>query len=281
MENEQIGALIARRRREKSLTQKQLAARLGVTDKAVSKWERGLSCPDIALLMPLAELLEVTPGQLLTGCTAEEAPALPPEQAAQEALQYAQHRAADRKRLLRTIGFAVVSGSVGIAALACVIPDLCISGTLTWSRIVLASLVLFWVLCLPFFVSERPWRGLCMALTLAIIPYLWALGLFVGQPLVLRMGGLIALVGVADIWLAYALFSHMPFLRALGIWCLCNTPTVWGINKIVSLFVHQAVGDRVDMLVNTAALLGIACLGLVLDRVGALLGRPGKEPPYD
>ena len=46
----QMGALIAKLRKERNMTQKELAAKLGVTDKAVSKWERSLSCPDIALL---------------------------------------------------------------------------------------------------------------------------------------------------------------------------------------------------------------------------------------
>lgn len=55
---------IARLRREKELTQEALAARLGVTFQAVSKWENGQSCPDISLLPPLAEIFGVTIGAL-------------------------------------------------------------------------------------------------------------------------------------------------------------------------------------------------------------------------
>lgn len=54
-------------RREKGLTQKQLAEQLYVSDKAVSKWETAASMPDISLLMPLAELLGVTVTELLRG----------------------------------------------------------------------------------------------------------------------------------------------------------------------------------------------------------------------
>ena len=50
----QLGALIRELRTERGLTQQQLADRLGVTDKAVSKWERDICCPDTALLLPLA-----------------------------------------------------------------------------------------------------------------------------------------------------------------------------------------------------------------------------------
>ena len=52
-----FGQFLAQLRREKGMTQKELAATLYVSDKAVSKWERGLSVPDISLLVPLAEQL--------------------------------------------------------------------------------------------------------------------------------------------------------------------------------------------------------------------------------
>ena len=54
-----FGGFLAQLRREKGMTQKELAACLYVSDKAVSKWERGLSVPDISLLVPLAEQLNV------------------------------------------------------------------------------------------------------------------------------------------------------------------------------------------------------------------------------
>ena len=47
MDNEKIGALIRRLRREQRLTQRGLAEQLGLSDKAVSKWERGLGCPEV------------------------------------------------------------------------------------------------------------------------------------------------------------------------------------------------------------------------------------------
>ena len=64
---ERFGAFIQGLRKERSLTQAQLAQRLYVSDKAVSKWERGLSLPDVSLLMPLAEALQVTVIELLEG----------------------------------------------------------------------------------------------------------------------------------------------------------------------------------------------------------------------
>ena len=67
-----FGRFLAQLRREKGMTQKELAATLYVSDKAVSKWERGLSVPDISLLVPLAEQLNVTVAELLQGRWVEE-----------------------------------------------------------------------------------------------------------------------------------------------------------------------------------------------------------------
>ena len=60
-----IGEIISKKRIELKMTQKELAEKLFVTDKAVSKWERGLSLPDISLLIPLAEILNISLYDLL------------------------------------------------------------------------------------------------------------------------------------------------------------------------------------------------------------------------
>jgi len=60
-----MGEIIAEKRKEKGMTQAELAVKMNVTDKAVSKWERGLSCPDINSLSTLAEALDMPVAQLL------------------------------------------------------------------------------------------------------------------------------------------------------------------------------------------------------------------------
>ena len=74
MDREMLGRFIAQRRKELDLTQRELAEALHVTDKAVSKWERGAGCPDISLLEPLAEALGLSVDQLLTYQTAPAEP---------------------------------------------------------------------------------------------------------------------------------------------------------------------------------------------------------------
>lgn len=72
MNRERFGAFIAERRKSAEMTQRELAETLHVTDKAVSKWERGLSYPDVTLLQPLAEALELTVEELMTCCLRQE-----------------------------------------------------------------------------------------------------------------------------------------------------------------------------------------------------------------
>ncbi len=68
-----IGAFISERRRAKGWTQSQLAEKLEITNKAVSKWETGRSMPDLSLFMPLCTLLDVTLNELFAGeCIAQE-----------------------------------------------------------------------------------------------------------------------------------------------------------------------------------------------------------------
>lgn len=67
MDSRRVGKAISELRRRNGLTQKEIAEYLNVSDKAVSKWERGLSCPDIALLPKLANLLDTNVESILTG----------------------------------------------------------------------------------------------------------------------------------------------------------------------------------------------------------------------
>lgn len=61
------GALLYRLRKEKGMTQKQAADRLNISDKTISKWERGLGCPDISLLGELSDLFGVNIEKILNG----------------------------------------------------------------------------------------------------------------------------------------------------------------------------------------------------------------------
>ena len=85
MDSEKIGAFVAARRKAMEMTQQQLAQVLGVTNKAVSKWERGLGLPDITALPDLAAALGVSVDELLAGEAAAGQPPVPEKAQAPQA----------------------------------------------------------------------------------------------------------------------------------------------------------------------------------------------------
>lgn len=67
MDQMKIGAFIAERRKKVNLTQMQLAEKLNITDRAVSKWERGKAMPDASLMVALCDILEISVNDLICG----------------------------------------------------------------------------------------------------------------------------------------------------------------------------------------------------------------------
>ncbi len=67
MDQEKIGKFIAKCRKENGYTQASLAEKLGITDRAVSKWENGKNMPDASIMLELCELLKINVNELLTG----------------------------------------------------------------------------------------------------------------------------------------------------------------------------------------------------------------------
>lgn len=67
MDQIKIGRFIAERRKKAGLTQLQLAEKLGITDKAISKWERGLTMPDTSIMLELCDIISISVNELLCG----------------------------------------------------------------------------------------------------------------------------------------------------------------------------------------------------------------------
>ena len=67
MDQEKIGKFILTLRKEKNMTQMELADKLGITDRAISKWENGRGMPDLSLIKPLCEALNISVNELLSG----------------------------------------------------------------------------------------------------------------------------------------------------------------------------------------------------------------------
>lgn len=130
LENIQFGRFVAQLRKEQNLTQKELAERLHVTDKAVSKWETGKGFPDLKLLEPLAQVLNVSLVELLQG-ERTPSPTLTKEEAGQAAVQaMEQSQKNTARRYLRL--FQVVLWIGAALCLVSLIPPLTFWGNLLW-----------------------------------------------------------------------------------------------------------------------------------------------------
>lgn len=114
MDAEKFGAFIQRCRKDLGLTQAELAERLHVTDKAISRWERGVGFPDIKLLEPLAEALGVTLIELMQsrrieeGLTKDAASALAAETVS---LMQQQKKLSVQRRVILVIGSVLISAA--------------------------------------------------------------------------------------------------------------------------------------------------------------------------
>lgn len=99
MNQQKVGGFIAERRKLKGLTQAQLAEKLGITDRAVSKWETGRSLPDSSIMLEVCELLEISVNELLSGEVIEMTNYS--EKAEENLLEMKKQKEETDKRLLR------------------------------------------------------------------------------------------------------------------------------------------------------------------------------------
>lgn len=254
-----LGEYIAEHRRALGLTQRQFAERLYVTDSAVSKWERGLSYPDITLLHDICAVLGVTEHELLTASEDTEA-----RRAGALARRYL--------RLLRgwKLGQAA---AYGLAALVCFIADAAQDGALGWSWVVLASLMTAASLTLTPTLAPERLGGVCTlgAFTLALELLLGVCCAYVGGDWFF-VAGMSVLLGAARLYGGgdWFLLPGLPM-------ALYGLALPWGL--LLALRYLRAGG-----LYRAAASAGFAALWYwlfpwVLDRVMALDGLEA-EPPY-
>lgn len=219
------------RRREKGLTQAQLAERLNITDRAVSKWETGKSLPDSSIMLALCEILGITADQLLSGGredrTAAPVPSLPKETA------WRVPRRGERRWRLALL----LTGGLFTGVLVCFICDTALSGGLSWSRIVALSCAYGWAAAFPCVILKRgrP-AGSLLSLSLFTIPYLYGLSHLLRVPAVFPVGTAMAAISLPFLWLMYAAFRRMGrSSRALGTACLLLAGLTASVNGALYL----------------------------------------------
>lgn len=172
MNNKKIGNYICTLRKKKNLTQKELADQLGVTDKAVSKWERGAGYPDISMLKPLSDVLGTTVNELLEGENLEQGEAINKE-SINNALEYANKIISLMKYSKGKMIAALLAISLLLAIFTCVIVNVAVNHQLSWSFIVLGACIMGGSLFIPPLLNRK--RGFIISLcflTILIMPLL-------------------------------------------------------------------------------------------------------------
>ena len=164
-----LGSFIRTKRTEKNLSQKDLAEALYVTEGAVSKWERGVSYPDITLISDICRILDISEHELITASTDTEARKLKHE--------------ARKFRVIRGAWLRVPTISYAAALLTCFICNLAVNHTLSWFFIVLTALLCAYSFIPTFTVFFKSGRLLVFALTsyLSICLLLFTCAIYVGD----------------------------------------------------------------------------------------------------
>lgn len=112
MDQVKIGKFIQAMRKERSLTQRTLAEKLNISDKTVSKWETGNGLPEVGLMLPLCELLEISVNELLSGERLDEK--LYYKKAEENIMDLLKERAEAKKKILIAVAVVAVTLLAGI-----------------------------------------------------------------------------------------------------------------------------------------------------------------------
>lgn len=247
MNQEEIGKFIAKCRKGKNLTQAQLAEKLNITDRAVSKWENGKSMPDSSIMLELCELLGITVNELLSGekITMENS-----EKKADENLIALKKK--DENNIRKNVVISIIfSTTLLIGFIVCAICDIATSGKLTWSMIPMSSIIFAWIVSFPVMIlGKNGFLGGLIAISIFTIPYLYILSDLINVKAVFSIGAIMSLISIVYLWILFGIVNRLKMrkLFALGIIFLSLIPFMILVNIALSKFISEPIIDVWDIL---------------------------------
>lgn len=251
MNNEKMARFIYELRKSKNLTQQQLADKLNITNKTISKWERGLGCPDISLLPALSDILGVTTRELLNGEKAEaSAPEI--ETIIESTLQYADTITKDKSKNSRFITAMILSAISFIAIIICIICNYAIEGALSWALFPISSIIFALLIILPIILLGK--KGVSISLimfSVLIFLFLFVLEKIIGiKGLIMPIGSRVSMIAVIYIWIIFFLFTKSKLYKyvSVAITIIISVPITWWINIVTSKFTGQPATDIWDVI---------------------------------
>lgn len=248
MNQTEIGKFIAKCRKEKNLTQAQLAEKLNITDRAVSKWETGKSMPDSSIMLELCEILGIKVNELLRG---EKIDMESYEKKADETL-IALKRKNENNMTKNVIISIVFSVTLFVGLMVCLICNLAISGNFTWSLIPASSIIFAWIISIPSIIlGKKGMIASLISLSVFIVPYLFLLSSLLDIKAVFSIGTAMAAASIIYLWIIAAVFKRFGKnrkLAAFGIIFVLAIPFIFIINIILSKMIAEPILDVWDML---------------------------------
>lgn len=204
MNNEEIGSRILEARKKQGYTQKQLGDLLNVSDKAVSRWERGVGCPDISLLLPLSDALQISIDELISGNTNDKNET----KTIQNIINYTKAKTIENKEKIIKIAYAFISISLLLAITISCFCDYYLNNDFTWSTISTTAII-YAFLILTTFVYSKKYKiaKTLLAASIGVIPLLLVIAIqlydlnwFYHQALIIAIMSNVYIILVIVIW---------------------------------------------------------------------------------
>lgn len=239
-DRESTGHFLLELRRDKNLSQEEVAQALNVSEDDLTKWERGSKLPEMSQVQPLADLYNVTVNELLRGERySVDEPAPSEHDVTQNILAYANNNMSEQFKRTRREWLIAITGVLAFVIVACIIIDLLSVNTITWSGIASVSILFAWGIILPlFFRLTTPVMSSLIAFSALIIPYLFLLNLVIStNNILLNVAIPITGIFLLYLWALYFIYKKMrlSLWRFLAIAAFGLVPVVIVVNLVISM----------------------------------------------
>lgn len=252
MDNKKVGCFIASLRKEKSMTQQSLADKLNVTSKAVSKWETGQGYPEITTIPTLAEILEVTTGELLNGefSTKENSDKVATNTIINETVKYLDKAVIKKEN----IWILIVTTVFLFSTFVCVICNYLIQHVISWSLYEVGAIILLWTVIIPMIkMKKHKAMGMLLGLTITLIPYLFLVQYLTPvRGWVLPLALPITILSLIALGITVYMFNNT---KANKFYSISITIFIFGVivdssvDKIVDNFLKRTSGNNISVFI--------------------------------
>ncbi|MDR1017762.1 MAG: helix-turn-helix domain-containing protein [Lachnospiraceae bacterium] len=241
-----FGQFIRKKRKVSNLTQREFAEKLYVTESAVSKWERGLSYPDITIVRPICTILGISEHELII--------------ASDDKLQHQIERQAKTLQNMQNTWKWFWYILYGAGLLTCLIVNLAIEHTLSWFFLVLTSIaVAFTLTSLPHLLNKYKSIITLVSFFITLVILLLVSNIYVGGNFWFITAFASILFGFAVVFLPFVLKGvplPQPIARHKSLICI-GVDTILLLNMLIVIFIQQG---KVGILINKAMPITIVCL---------------------